>query len=113
MVQTLLTSPVTLRDLRQQVGLQPTATPNDFSKWRAERPIDFDLEMQKLARNQQGVSLLRKVYRFWQRPSSEPFTFVKLMGDRAPQYAVSCEFALRNPDNELYTVLQILKKLQR
>lgn len=39
------------------------------------------------------------------------FQFVKLMKTESPQYALSNVFALRRDDNELYPVLQILKKL--
>ncbi|MEO1211226.1 MAG: hypothetical protein AAFX78_17010 [Cyanobacteria bacterium J06638_20] len=69
--------------------------------------------MKELPQIQQWILLLRKVRCFCKRPSSETFAFVRLMGDRAPQYAVSREFALHNPGNELHAVLQILKKLQR
>ncbi|MGC9504584.1 restriction endonuclease subunit R [Baaleninema sp.] len=41
------------------------------------------------------------------------FAFIKLLKSQAWQYAVSKVFITRNPGNELYTVLQILKHLSR
>ncbi|MEG4145914.1 restriction endonuclease subunit R [Microcoleus sp. Pol12B5] len=39
------------------------------------------------------------------------FSFVKLVRGETPQYARSAEFVISNPGNELYRVLQILKRL--
>jgi hypothetical protein len=39
------------------------------------------------------------------------FIFVKVVKSETPQYALSRIFELRNPGNELYTVLSILKQL--
>ena len=39
------------------------------------------------------------------------FSFVKLVRGETPQYARSAEFVVSNPGNELYRVLQILKRL--
>ena len=39
------------------------------------------------------------------------FQFIKLTKQNTPQYALSESFDLRNPGNELYTVLRILKRL--
>jgi len=39
------------------------------------------------------------------------FIFIKLIKQDTPQYAVSYEFSLRRPENELYNVLSILKRL--
>jgi len=39
------------------------------------------------------------------------FQFIKLTQQNTPQYALSESFDLRNPGNELYTVLRILKRL--
>ena len=41
------------------------------------------------------------------------FTFVKLLKGEVPQYATSNEFVTRNSGNELYSVLQILKRLSQ
>ncbi|WP_449417054.1 restriction endonuclease subunit R [Phormidium nigroviride] len=41
------------------------------------------------------------------------FTFVKLLRGEIPQYATSDEFVIRNQPNELYSVLQILKRLSQ
>lgn len=41
------------------------------------------------------------------------FAFIKLLKSQVWQYAVSKVFITRNPGNELYTVLQILKHLSR
>lgn len=41
------------------------------------------------------------------------FTFVKLFKGEIPQYATSDEFVIRNRDNQLYSVLQILKRLSQ
>nr|WP_026097316.1 hypothetical protein [Baaleninema simplex] len=41
------------------------------------------------------------------------FAFIKLLKSKVWQYAVSKVFITRNPGNELYTVLQILKHLSR
>ena len=41
------------------------------------------------------------------------FTFLKLVKGETPQYATSKVFELRNPDNELYDVLSILKCLSQ
>lgn len=41
------------------------------------------------------------------------FTFVKLVRGEIPQYATSDEFVIRNQPNELYSVLQILKRLSQ
>jgi hypothetical protein len=41
------------------------------------------------------------------------FSFVKLVRGETPQYALSPEFVIRNPGNELYRVLQILKRLSQ
>ncbi|MGV0027539.1 restriction endonuclease subunit R [Phormidesmis priestleyi] len=38
------------------------------------------------------------------------FTFVKLVCNDRPQYAFSTQFSLFRPENELYTVLKILKR---
>jgi hypothetical protein len=38
------------------------------------------------------------------------FQFIKLTQQNTPQYALSESFDLRNPGNELYTVLRILKR---
>lgn len=39
------------------------------------------------------------------------FQFVKLTRQDTPQYAFSQSFNLRNPGNDLYTLLRILKRL--
>ncbi|RKZ40523.1 MAG: restriction endonuclease subunit R [Gammaproteobacteria bacterium] len=39
------------------------------------------------------------------------FVFIKLVKGKMPQYALSKVFELRNPGNDLYTVLEILKQL--
>ena len=39
------------------------------------------------------------------------FIFIKLVKGEAPKYATSAEFSLRNPGNDLYTVLRIIKAL--
>ena len=41
------------------------------------------------------------------------FVFIKLVKGESPQYALSRVFELRNPGNELYTVLGILKQLEQ
>ncbi|MEG4304201.1 restriction endonuclease subunit R [Microcoleus sp. D3_18a_C4] len=41
------------------------------------------------------------------------FSFVKLVRGENPQYARSAEFVISNPGNELYRVLQILKRLSQ
>jgi hypothetical protein len=41
------------------------------------------------------------------------FVFIKLVKGKAPQYALSKVFELRNPGNELYTVLSGLKRLEQ
>jgi hypothetical protein len=38
------------------------------------------------------------------------FIFIKLVGDNLPRYAFSTEFSLFRPENELYSVLKILKR---
>lgn len=40
------------------------------------------------------------------------FMFVKLVGGTQPRYGVSRVFEMRNPGNELYTVLRVLKQLR-
>ncbi|MEA5599203.1 restriction endonuclease subunit R [Rivularia sp. UHCC 0363] len=39
------------------------------------------------------------------------FIFIKLVKGNIPQYGTSKVFSMRNPDNDLYDVLKILKKL--
>lgn len=39
------------------------------------------------------------------------FIFVKLLNGNSPHYALSKGFLMRNPGNELYEVLRILKRL--
>ncbi|BDI15157.1 hypothetical protein ANSO36C_09590 [Nostoc cf. commune SO-36] len=39
------------------------------------------------------------------------FIFVKLVKGNSPRYALSKGFLMRNPGNELYEVLRILKRL--
>ncbi len=39
------------------------------------------------------------------------FAFVKLVRGETPQYGTSAEYSLRNPGNDLYQVLRILKRL--
>ena len=41
------------------------------------------------------------------------FSFVELVRGETPQYARSAEFVISNPGNELYRVLQILKRLSQ
>lgn len=41
------------------------------------------------------------------------FVFIKLVKGESPQYALSKIFELRNPGNELYLVLDILKQLEQ
>ncbi|NEP88682.1 MAG: restriction endonuclease subunit R [Okeania sp. SIO2C2] len=41
------------------------------------------------------------------------FIFVKLIKTEVPQYATSKMFAIRNPGNELFDVLRILKRLSK
>ena len=41
------------------------------------------------------------------------FIFIKLVKGEFPQYATSAEFSLRNPGNDLYKVLSILKHLSQ
>ena len=41
------------------------------------------------------------------------FVFIKLVKGESPQYALSKVFELRNPGNELYTVLGVLKQLEQ
>jgi len=38
------------------------------------------------------------------------FTFIKLLRSELPQYAFSTEFSLFRPENELYSVLKVLKQ---
>lgn len=204
MVQALPANTVTLRDLRQQFGLQPAADPNFFPEWRSELPPLSDLEKQELDRIRQGYlnlaedpPLLEKTVQmailgplllvggfylppfrlklehsieisaedegtiirgqldvlllqeqFWlmvieskrfnfsieeglpqllaymlASPSADrpcfgmittggTFNFLKLVKGSPSQYSISRVFAMRTPGNELYPVLQILKKLQ-
>jgi len=41
------------------------------------------------------------------------FIFVKLVRGEKPQYALSDQFALRKRENELYSVLQVFKRLSQ
>ncbi|MGL5063367.1 MAG: restriction endonuclease subunit R [Microcoleus sp.] len=41
------------------------------------------------------------------------FSFVKLVREETPKYALSPEFVISNPGNDLYRVLQILKRLSQ
>jgi hypothetical protein len=41
------------------------------------------------------------------------FVFIKLVKGESPQYALSKVFELRNPGNELYSVLGVLKQLEQ
>jgi hypothetical protein len=41
------------------------------------------------------------------------FVFIKLVKGNTPEYALSRVFELRNPGNELYTVLSVLKRLEQ
>jgi hypothetical protein len=41
------------------------------------------------------------------------FVFIKLIKGETPQYALSRVFELRNPGNELYSVLEVLKHLEQ
>lgn len=41
------------------------------------------------------------------------FVFIKLIKEETPQYATSRVFITRNPGNELYSVLRILKRLSQ
>jgi len=41
------------------------------------------------------------------------FIFIKLVRGEVPRYATSAEFSLRNPGNDLYRVLSILKRLSQ
>jgi hypothetical protein len=41
------------------------------------------------------------------------FAFVKLVRGAFPEYATSAEYSLRNPGNDLYRVLSILKRLSQ
>jgi hypothetical protein len=41
------------------------------------------------------------------------FVFIKLVKGKTPQYALSRVFELRNPGNELYMVLGVLKQLEQ
>jgi len=41
------------------------------------------------------------------------FVFIKLVNGNTPQYALSRVFELRNPGNDLYTVLGVLKQLEQ
>jgi len=41
------------------------------------------------------------------------FIFVKLVKGNTPQYGTSKVFSMRNPGNDLYDVLKILKKLMK
>jgi len=41
------------------------------------------------------------------------FIFIKLVKGEVPRYATSAEFSLRNPGNDLYRVLSILKRLSQ
>ncbi|NJS42011.1 restriction endonuclease subunit R, partial [Candidatus Gracilibacteria bacterium] len=41
------------------------------------------------------------------------FIFVKLVKAEAPLYALSRMFGIRNPGNDLYTVLKIMKRLSQ
>jgi hypothetical protein len=41
------------------------------------------------------------------------FVFIKLVKGNTPEYALSRVFELRNPGNELYTVLGVLKRLEQ
>ncbi len=41
------------------------------------------------------------------------FFFIKLVKGESPQYALSKLFELRNPGNELYAVLGVLKQLEQ
>lgn len=49
--------------------------------------------------------------RFGMITTGGSFVFVKVVNSETPQYALSRIFELRNPGNELYTVLSILKQL--
>jgi hypothetical protein len=41
------------------------------------------------------------------------FIFIKLSKQDTPQYALSYKFSLRRPENELYSVLSILKRISQ
>ncbi|MBI1928214.1 restriction endonuclease subunit R, partial [Candidatus Poribacteria bacterium] len=41
------------------------------------------------------------------------FVFVKLIAGNVPQYALSRIFELRNPGNDLYAVLSVLKQFRQ
>jgi hypothetical protein len=41
------------------------------------------------------------------------FVFIKLVKGEIPQYVTSRVFITRNPGNELYSVLRILKRLSQ
>jgi hypothetical protein len=43
--------------------------------------------------------------------NGDDFTFIKLVQQDTPQYALSDKFTLLRRENELYHVLRILKKL--
>jgi predicted type IV restriction endonuclease len=45
--------------------------------------------------------------------NGDHFLFIKLTQQDTPQYALSDEFSLMRRENELYTVLSILKKLSQ
>ncbi len=49
--------------------------------------------------------------RFGMIATGSEFIFVKLMKGNSPRYALSKGFLMRNPGNELYDVLRILKRL--
>ncbi len=49
--------------------------------------------------------------RFGMIATGSEFIFVKLLKEEPPRYALSKGFLMRNPGNELYDVLRILKRL--
>jgi hypothetical protein len=45
--------------------------------------------------------------------TSGTFVFIRLIKDTVSQYAVSREFAIRNPGNDLYEVFRVLKRISQ
>lgn len=99
MVQTIQAEHITLEQLITLYGLQLVEDEQFFREWQDELPELTDLE------KQQPV--------FGMITSGGSFIFIKLVTGNPPQYATSDIFDIRNRENELYSVLSILKSLSQ
>ncbi|MEN8217107.1 MAG: hypothetical protein ABFS56_12215 [Pseudomonadota bacterium] len=119
MSQTIRATDISLHDLETQFELQLSNDEQFFPEWQTDLPEITELDKQVMDRVKASYFNLVLANENQDKPcfgmitTGGSFVFIKLVKGKTPQYALSRVFELRNPGNELYTVLSVLKQLEQ